>query len=49
LPEDVGALSDRWFNSAREAVVLLEREMNRDLFRTRIAEAKQTGQMPEGK
>ncbi len=47
-PENAGALPDRRFRSAREAVVLLEREMNRYLFRTRIAEASRITQTPEG-
>lgn len=36
--ETLGTLSDKRFKSAREAVVLLEREMNRDLFRSRIVQ-----------
>lgn len=36
--EVLSSLSDRQFKTAREAVVLLEREMNRDLFRSRIVQ-----------
>ena len=42
------AFSEKRFHSAREAVVLFEREMNREIFRTRIEESNRTPQAPEG-
>ncbi len=34
----VASFADRRFSSAREAVVMLERELNREIFRTRVGE-----------
>lgn len=39
LSETANALAERQFSSASEAVVLLEREMNRKVFRTKITKA----------
>ena len=49
LSETLDALAEKSFNSASEAVVVLEREMNRNVFRTRIGEVTPTRQVPEGK
>lgn len=39
--------SDRRFRSAREAVVLLERELNREIFRARVGEGNGKPRVPE--